>query len=198
MLVFGVEDDGVAADSPSLTPVRIYIVQIDSATVRIPGGKIKHSTAPVRSQSHSEPNRLASALISAFASETLQRLLFNIHKWLTDVSLHVPVTSALILIQTVVNEARALRVVELMNDFRTIHLHISSHTSHAQAHAPDQQSYYADGYVVLRHCSAEGQAMLSTNFSPSSLDPFGGTGASEVQKAALQRWDCSANPLAES
>jgi hypothetical protein len=196
MLVLGVDDDGVAADSPSLTPVRIYIVRIDSATVRIPGGKIKHSTEPALSQSHPKSNRLASTLISAYASDTLQRLPSNIHKWLTDVSLYVPVASTLILIHSVVNEARALRVVELMNDFRTIHLHISSHTSRAQAYAPDQQSYYADGYVVLRQCSEEGQAMLSTNFSPSSLDLSGGTGASEVQKAALQRWDCFMNPSA--
>jgi hypothetical protein len=71
-------------------------VRIDGATVRIPGGKIKHLTVPGLSQSHSESNRLASALISsAHASETLQRLPFNIHTWLTDVSSHVPVATAL-------------------------------------------------------------------------------------------------------
>jgi hypothetical protein len=187
MLIFGVEDDGVAAESSALTPVRIYIAWKHRTNVGNPGGKIKHSTAPASSQSHPESNHLASALVSAYASETLQRPLLNIHTWLTDVSLHVPVVTLSLLTHTVVNEARALRVVELMNDFRTIHLHISSHTSRSQAHALDQQSYYADGFVVLRQCSAEGQAMLSTNFSPSAVGLSGGTGPSEVQKAALQR-----------
>lgn len=85
------------------------------------------------------------------------------------------------------NEARALRVVELMNDFRTIQLHITSHISRPQAHPPNQQAYYADGYVVLRHCSAEGQAILATHFNPGSLGLGGGISESEVQKATLQR-----------
>lgn len=92
-----------------------------------------------------------------------------------------------LLTHVTVNEARALRVLEIMNDFRTIQLHISSHISRAQAHPPDQQSYYADGYVVLRHCSAEGQAILATHFHAGSLGLSGGTVESEEQKATLQR-----------
>lgn len=91
------------------------------------------------------------------------------------------------LIYGTVNEARALRVVEIMNDFRTIQLHISSHISRAQAQPPEPQSYYDDGYVVLRQCSAEGQAILATHFNPGSLGLFSGIGESEVQKATLQR-----------
>jgi hypothetical protein len=75
-----------------------------------------------------------------------------------------------------------------MNDFRTIQLHISSHISRAQANPPDQQSYYADGYIVLRQCSADGQAILATHFNQGSLGLAGGISESEVQKATLQRW----------
>lgn len=74
-----------------------------------------------------------------------------------------------------------------MNDFRTIQLHISSHISRLQGQAPDQQSYYADGYVVLRHCSAEGQAILATHFNPGNLGLAGDINESEIQKATLQR-----------
>lgn len=86
-----------------------------------------------------------------------------------------------------VNEARALRVLEIMNDFRTIQLHILSHVSRAQAHPPNPQAYYADGYVVLRQCSAEGQAILATHFNPGSMGLSGSVGESEMQKATLQR-----------
>lgn len=88
------------------------------------------------------------------------------------------------------NEARALRVVEIMNDFRTIQLHIASHVSRALAHPLDQQSYYAVGYVVLRQCSTEAQAILASNFDPGSLGVGGGVGESEAHKATLRRW-CS-------
>jgi hypothetical protein len=86
-----------------------------------------------------------------------------------------------------VNEARALRVVEIMNDFRTIQMHLSSHISCPRAHPPDQQSYYCDGYVVLRHCNAEGQAILATHYNPGSLSLSGGMGEREEQKVTLQR-----------
>ncbi|ERF73437.1 hypothetical protein EPUS_04060 [Endocarpon pusillum Z07020] len=85
------------------------------------------------------------------------------------------------------NEARALRVVEIMNDFRTIQLHIASHVSRAQANPPDHQSYYTDGYVVLRQCSIEAQTILASQFDPGSLGLAVSIGESEVQKASLQR-----------
>ena len=106
-----------------------------------------------------------------------------------DVSLELLASALSSLIAATVNEARALRVVEIMNDFRTIQLHISSHISRVQAHPPNQQSYYADGYVVLRHCSVEGQAILATHFNPGSLGLSGGISESEIQKATLQRRD---------
>ncbi len=104
-----------------------------------------------------------------------------------DVSLDLLECTRVSLTYAAVNEARALRVVEIMNDFRTIQLHISSHISRNQAHPPDPQFYYADGYVVLRQCSAEGQAILATHFNPGTLGLSGGINESEVQKATLQR-----------
>lgn len=87
------------------------------------------------------------------------------------------------------NEARALRVLEIMNDFRTLQVHITSLTTRADASPPDQSIYYLDGYVVLRQCSAEAQAILATHYNPGSLglEP-GQVSDSEKQKATLQRY----------
>ena len=75
-----------------------------------------------------------------------------------------------------------------MNDFRTLQLHISSHVSRAQASPPDDASRYHDGYVVMRQCDAEAQAILATHFNPGNLGLSGGAvGEGEVQKATMQR-----------
>lgn len=86
------------------------------------------------------------------------------------------------------NESRALRVLEIMNDFRTLQVHITSYVSRADANPPDQASYYLDGYVVLRQCCAEAQAILATHYNPGNLgvEP-GNISDTEVQKATLQR-----------
>lgn len=86
------------------------------------------------------------------------------------------------------NEARALRVLEIMNDFRTLQVHITSLVTRAESNPPDQASYYLDGYVVLRQCSAEAQAILATHYNPGNLgvEP-GNIPDTEVQKATLQR-----------
>lgn len=86
------------------------------------------------------------------------------------------------------NEARAMRILEIMNDFRTLQLHISSHVSRAEASPPSREQYYLDGYVVLRQCDAAAQTILATHFNPGSLGLQGGAvGQSEVDKATLQR-----------
>lgn len=89
------------------------------------------------------------------------------------------------------NEARALRVLEIMNDFRTLQVHITSLCTRPEANAPDQATYYLDGYALLRQCNAEAQAILSTNYNPGSLGLGGPSGSrvpdTEVQKATLQR-----------
>ena len=86
------------------------------------------------------------------------------------------------------NEARALRVLEIMNDFRTLQVHTTSLVTRAEASPPDQAAYYLDGYVVLRQCNAEAQAILATHYNPGNigLEP-GRIPDTEVQKATLQR-----------
>lgn len=87
------------------------------------------------------------------------------------------------------NEARAMRILEIMNDFRTLQLHISSLITRNEAHPPDQQSYYLDGYVVLRQGAAESQAILATHYNPGNLGlQAGHVPETEVQKATLQRY----------
>lgn len=79
-------------------------------------------------------------------------------------------------------------MLEIMNDFRTLQQHIASLVRRTEATAPDEQSYYLDGYVVLRQCNAESQAILATHYNPGNLGLQTGTVSdSEVQKATLQR-----------
>jgi hypothetical protein len=81
-----------------------------------------------------------------------------------------------------------MRILEIMNDFRTVQLHISSHVTRAQANPPDQESYYHDGYVVMRQCSAEAQAILAGHYNPGNLGmQAGGAGDGEAQKTTMQR-----------
>jgi hypothetical protein len=96
-----------------------------------------------------------------------------------------------------VNEARAMRVMELMNDFRTLQIHITSLITRSEANPPDQQSYYLDGYVVLRQCAAESQAVLAGHFNPGSLGlQAGNVPETEVQKATLQRYEITTSQRA--
>ncbi|OAL31593.1 hypothetical protein AYO22_01185 [Fonsecaea multimorphosa] len=86
------------------------------------------------------------------------------------------------------NEARAMRVMEIMNDFRTLQIHINSLITRSEANPPNQESYYLDGYVVLRQCAAESQAVLAGHFNPGNLGlQSGSIPETEVQKASLQR-----------
>lgn len=81
-----------------------------------------------------------------------------------------------------------MRVLEIMNDFRTLQIHISSLITRTEATPPDQQSYYLDGYVVLRQSNAESQAILATHYNPGNLGfQAGNIPETEVQKATLQR-----------
>jgi len=87
------------------------------------------------------------------------------------------------------NEARAIRVIEIMNDFRTLQHHITSLVVRQESNPPDQAAYYLTGYVVLRECSLAAQTILATHFNPGSLGlQPGQVPATEVQKATLQRY----------
>jgi len=75
-----------------------------------------------------------------------------------------------------------------MNDFRTLQVHITSLVTRPEASPPDQSAHHLDGYVVLRQCSAEAQAILAASYNPGNLGlESGSVPGTEVQKATLQR-----------
>lgn len=80
----------------------------------------------------------------------------------------------------IVNDARALRVAEIMNDFRTLQYHISQ-----QKTTPSSEDYHKEGYALMRQCAAEAQTLLSSQYNPGTSQNAGGGG--EKEKAQLQR-----------
>ncbi|KAL2014232.1 hypothetical protein VTN00DRAFT_1757 [Thermoascus crustaceus] len=78
------------------------------------------------------------------------------------------------------NEARALRVAEIMNDYRTLQLHISEQ----KVDVPPEEAG-EEGYRVMRECFAAAQSLLSSNFNLASIQSQGGN--EETQKVQLQR-----------
>lgn len=73
-----------------------------------------------------------------------------------------------------------MRVVEIINDFRTLMLHISEQA--VEVHPDD---YYEQGFVVLRESLAAGRSLSSANYHPI---PMSGKGNDETEKAELQRY----------
>ncbi|KAJ5326605.1 hypothetical protein MYU51_014559 [Penicillium brevicompactum] len=77
------------------------------------------------------------------------------------------------------NQARAMRVAEIINDYRTLLLHISQQNVNAS-----QEEYWEEGFVVLRESLASAQTLMSANYQPC---PVTGQGNVETEKAELQR-----------
>ncbi|KAJ5287959.1 hypothetical protein N7478_003645 [Penicillium angulare] len=77
------------------------------------------------------------------------------------------------------NQARAVRVAELINDYRTLLLHISQ--QNVEVHPED---VYEEGYTVLRECHTAAQRLVSANYQPC---PVTGQGSADTEKAELQR-----------
>ncbi|KAH7093521.1 hypothetical protein FB567DRAFT_175546 [Paraphoma chrysanthemicola] len=89
------------------------------------------------------------------------------------------------------NDARAMRVAEIMTDFRNLqHYLIQLRAS------PTAEEYYLEGYSLLRQCQSEAQTILQTPFA-------GHTGASAgdpeqekrqlraiITDAAVRRFQC--------
>ncbi|KAI9715505.1 MAG: hypothetical protein M1828_000812 [Chrysothrix sp. TS-e1954] len=75
------------------------------------------------------------------------------------------------------NDVRALRVAEIVQDFRDLQSMISQIDAH-----PTADEYDEEGFVVLRGCLAEGHAILTTPFSPSGTPD----GDPEQEKSNLQ------------
>lgn len=83
---------------------------------------------------------------------------------------------------TIVNQARALRLAELMNDYRTLLLHIPQQ----DVEAPPED-YWEEGYVVIRECMAAAQNLMSANYAPSPSALSSGTHNDVAEMAELQR-----------
>lgn len=75
------------------------------------------------------------------------------------------------------NERRAIRVAELMNDYRTLQHYIVQ----VQA-TPSNGDYNEEGYSILRQCSNDAQALLSATFT----DMQSGGAGLEGEKGQLQ------------
>jgi len=81
-----------------------------------------------------------------------------------------------------VNEARALRVAEIMNDFRTLQIHILQLKTD-----PPENEAWEEGYVLMRECIAEAQALLRSQFSVEST--HGLDCGLDQDKVQLQRYE---------
>lgn len=77
-----------------------------------------------------------------------------------------------------VNDARAMRITEIMTDFRNLQHYLA----HLQA-SPTAEEYYLEGYALLRQCIAEAQAVLNTPFQAAAPAPGGNP---EKQKQQLR------------
>lgn len=73
-----------------------------------------------------------------------------------------------------------MRVAEIINDYRTLLVHISQQ----QIDTP-QEEYYADGFVILRESLASAQTLMTANYQPC---PVTGQGNAETEKAELRRY----------
>lgn len=74
-----------------------------------------------------------------------------------------------------------MRVVEIMNDFRTLQHQITQYQI-----TPSPADYHELGYVVLRQCSAEAQTVLAAHYAGGSLQVPSSNG--EIEKQQLQRY----------
>lgn len=63
-----------------------------------------------------------------------------------------------------VNQARAMRIAELMTDFRNIQTYMASIRAN-----PSAEDYNEEGYQILRRCVSEAQSLLSQPFHSQSM-----------------------------
>ncbi|KAG9197849.1 hypothetical protein B5807_11323 [Epicoccum nigrum] len=89
------------------------------------------------------------------------------------------------------NGVRAMRVAEIMTDFRNLQHYLSQLRA-----TPTAEEYYLEGYSLLRACSTEAQTILQTPFSATT-----GTSPSDPERekqqlktiitdAAVRRFQC--------
>ncbi len=80
-----------------------------------------------------------------------------------------------------VNNARALRVTELMKDYRDIQGKIAAYSA-----TPSEVAYNELGFVTLRQCHAEARALLNAPYPVELLHPP--TAHGDAEKRQLQRF----------
>lgn len=85
-----------------------------------------------------------------------------------------------LLICVAVNEARAMRVAEVMNDYQILQRYIMQPQP-----SPSREDYYEEGYEVIRQCREAAQAILSVQYDYEFQQVPSGPGESE--KLQLQR-----------
>lgn len=79
-----------------------------------------------------------------------------------------------------VNEARAMRVAEVMNDFHLIQRRMAQYEA-----APSPAEYHEEASVILRQCQAEARSVLAAPFQTELLQVPRAPG--EAEKRQLQR-----------
>ncbi|CAF9937041.1 hypothetical protein IMSHALPRED_010996 [Imshaugia aleurites] len=78
------------------------------------------------------------------------------------------------------NEARALRVTEVLRDYQNIHSRIAQFQANST-----QEEYNEIGYSSLRQCHTEARALLNAPYPPEMLYPP--SAPNEAEKRQLQR-----------
>ncbi|KAF3032940.1 hypothetical protein E8E11_001128 [Didymella keratinophila] len=89
------------------------------------------------------------------------------------------------------NDARAMRIAEIMTDFRNLQHYLSQLRA-----TPTAEEYYLEGYSLLRSCASEAQTILQTPFSASTGASSGDPEREKQQlktiitDAAVRRFQC--------
>lgn len=73
------------------------------------------------------------------------------------------------------NDARALRVAELMNDYRTLQIHISEQTMNLPRGPTEQE-----GHRVLVESRIAAQTLLENNYGLEAIPSWGGDEEAQV------------------
>lgn len=90
-----------------------------------------------------------------------------------------PDDTPLLRLTSTVNHVRAIRLAEIVQDFRSLQQRISQIQMVTTA-----EEYYGAGQTILRECLAEGHRILAVPFAPSADIPDGDP---ELEKAHIQR-----------
>ncbi|KAK9592606.1 hypothetical protein V6Z90_003736 [Aspergillus fumigatus] len=79
------------------------------------------------------------------------------------------------------NQARALRVAEIVNDYRTLLIHIPQQ----DVQAPPEDAH-EEGYVVLRESIAAARTLISASYNVRAVPTQ--ASSEEMERAELQRY----------